>query len=346
MRRLFGLLLVIVVVGGVVAYLLTKDSKQAPNNNETVVIDETGYEATPEAFMSKIKNEIDNLDNREEYKIAYTLIDDCLGKHYSLKNLQYAVEHAEKHLASLKKHNSTNELSIFHEPKITDSETAKKVLKDMGISIGTNTLPLGGLGKIIANVASIATVWKTLNDIDKANFLRADAQEFVLVKKEQSAKILSQYEIIQDSLKTYIVFLTKSYPIDDNDVIKQEYFSIRDKVELLRRELIDARCNYVSYRIISPALAKVSKEHYLATFKWLGLDDKSKLRNSIIELTHSFHNEWLFTSTEEVRIQYCDVVKSLKNDVGKAEWEEFKTLSTMLDSNDPSKPRGADAWWR
>jgi hypothetical protein len=110
--------------------------------------------------------------------------------------------------------------------------------------------------------------------------------------------------------------------------------------------VIEARCNYVSYQVISPALAEISKEHYIATFKWLGFNDKQTIKNSVIKLAHSFHNEWLFASTEEVRQQYSEVIKTLKDDFGKAEWEELKVITTLVDSNDPSKPRGADAWWK
>ena len=92
-------------------------------------------------------------------------------------------------------------------------------------------------------------------------------------------------------------------------------------------------------------MAEVSKQLYLATFKWLGLDDKQKIKEAVLLLARSCHYNWLYTSSEDVRIQFCETIKNMKDIVGKAEWEEFKVLTSMLDSDDPSKKRGADAWW-
>lgn len=167
-----------------------------------------------------------------------------------------------------------------------------------------------------------------------------------MVDKEKSNAIIAQYDILRDSLKAYLDLLSKTYPVDSAEDVKHDYFAIRDRADSLRRKVIEARCNYVSYQVISPALAEISKEHYIATFKWLGFNDKQTIKNSVIKLAHSFHNEWLFASTEEVRQQYSEVIKTLKDDFGKAEWEELKVITTLVDSNDPSKPRGADAWWK
>lgn len=320
-------------------------------NNESVqgqqgstsisVEDMTGHGATPEARMLAIKNEINSLDERGEYKIAYELINDCLVHHYSLDNLKYAIEHAEKHLSALQSHNVLTQKSAFILPK---GRSNWEIVKDyFKIQVASNVaeylIPGGG-------IIGIGGYWKALSDADKANYQCAVEQVFTLAEKEKANEIVAQYDILRISLKKYLDILTKSYPAGEAYEIKQDYFNTRDRGEALKKNLIDARCNYISYQIISPALAEVSKEYYLATFKWLEFDDKQIIKDSITLLTHSFHNEWLFASTEEVRMQYCEMVRTLKDGIGKAEWEELKTVTTLLDSNDPSKPRGADAWWR
>lgn len=291
----------------------------------------TGKDATPEAPMLAIQKEVESLDGRGEYKIAYELINSRLERHYSLKNMEYAIEHAENHLSKLLPYNTNSKKSVFHEP-------SDKMGKIVVATDGVGSVLLSPIGSVVIRIV-------ILNEADKANYQEAVKQKFVLVEKEKAKRIIAQYEILRGSLKIYLDTLSKKYPVDDADSEKQFYFKLRDRAEALKKRLIDARCNYISYQVISPTLAEVSKELYLATSKWLELDDKQKIKDSIIQMTHSFHYEWLFTSAEEVREQYCEVIKAMKDNIGKAEWEQYKVITTMLDSEDPSKPRGAEAWW-
>ena len=84
----------------------TEQRKGQQGHSHIVVEDFTGNEATPEASMLAIKSEVEKLDNRDEYKIAYRLINDCLVHNYSLENMRYAIEHAENHLSKLLSHNT------------------------------------------------------------------------------------------------------------------------------------------------------------------------------------------------------------------------------------------------
>lgn len=321
--------------------------KKAPSKNSNgsiEVVDMTGNEATPEARMLTIKSEVEGLDARGEYKIAYRLINDCLVRNYSLENVRYAIEHAESHLSKLLSYNTMSQKSVFVNPEDkTNKELKADLWKSYDLGAAAQSLTLTpGSGVLIGLVGG----WNSLSEADKKNLQLAREQQFVLVEKDASNAIIAQYDTLRDSLQAYLDLLQKSYPASGPDDVKQLYFSIRDRAEALKKKVKDTRCNYVSYQVISPTLAEISKEHYLATFKWLGFDDKQKIRDSVIHLAHSFHNEWIFASTEEVRLQYSEVIMSLKNDVGKAEWEELKAVTTLVDSNDPSKPRGADAWWK
>ena len=305
------------------------------------VVDMTGNEATLEAYMLKIKKEVDSLEPRGEYTIAYELINQTIAKYYSLSNMQYALDHVEKHLSKLQANNINSSISIFITPKgidvSKDFELTKGNIKRLSISnIVGLVIPFGGV---------LYYMGDKLSETDKANYQAAIEQTFVLVEKEKANDIISQYDLLRNSMKIYLDILSKSYPLDASEETKNEYISTRKRAETLKEKIIDAHCNYISYQVISPALAEVSKEFYIATEKWLGFDDKQKIMESITLLTHSFHNDWLFSASEDVRKQYCEVVKSLKSEIGKAEWEEYKVITTMLDSNDPSKPRGANAWW-
>ena len=342
-RKVIVVATCLVIVGGLCCVDCLGGKKEPSQHSDGAidVVDMTGNEATPEACMLAIKSEVESLDSRGEYKIAYRLINDCLVHNYSLENVRYAIEHAKSHLSKLLPYNTTSQKSVFLNP---EDETNKKLLSDVlkneGMArVAECLIPESGIIRLVLH-------WNSLSDADKENLQFATEQQFSLVDKDASNAIMAQYDTLRDSLQAYLDLLLKSYPTGEPDDVKQHYFSIRDRAEVLKKQVKEARCNYVSYQVISPALAEIAKEHYLATFKWLGFDDKQKIRDSVIHLAHLFHHEWIFASTEEVRLQYSEVIRSLKNDVGKAEWEELKAVTTLVDSNDPSKPRGADAWWK
>ena len=73
--------------------------------------------------------------------------------------------------------------------------------------------------------------------------------------------------------------------------------------------------------------------------------DKEAFKTAVKNLSASCHQNLLMQSNDEVRFQFFEVQKVLKAQAGKEEFEELKVLTTLQDSNDPSKKRGADAWW-
>ena len=272
--------------------------KELPEYSQSIEFKEPVYEATPDARIFLLKNEVDRLETIGQYEIAYNLIKDDIDKNYSLPHLQYALYHAEKHLSNLKFLNINSSISVFAPKEKTES---------------------------------------------------ASEQTFVLVEKDEINEVISQYDLLRDNMKLYLKILSNTYPTNVPIEMQNEHLSVKEKAERLKENLVNARCDYISYQVISPALAKVSKELYIAIppwyKRWYKMKDKQRIRDAIALMAHSFHNDWLYSSSEDVRIQYCDVVKALKGEIGKAEWEEYKVITTMLNSNDPSKPRGANAWW-
>lgn len=120
MKQGLVVIVVTVLISGLYVLRGCRKSEQPatePTPPSPIVEDKTGNEATPEARMLAIKSEVEDLDKRGEYKIAYRLINDCLVHDYSLGNMQYAIEHAENHLAKLLSHNTTPQKSVFVTPK-------------------------------------------------------------------------------------------------------------------------------------------------------------------------------------------------------------------------------------
>ena len=63
-------------------------------------------------------------------------------------------------------------------------------------------------------------------------------------------------------------------------------------------------------------------------------------------LAKGVHKEWLMQSDVDVRIEFGVVYQSIKEELSDAEMEYLKVLTTLTSSLDPSKPMGADLWWK
>ena len=57
------------------------------------------------------------------------------------------------------------------------------------------------------------------------------------------------------------------------------------------------------------------------------------------------YNDILLESYEDVRDQFYDTLKKLKNTAGDKELEDLKVLQTLTDSSSRQKQNGADKWW-
>ena len=126
--------------------------------------------------------------------------------------------------------------------------------------------------------------------------------------------------------------------------------SLRRDLLALKKEIRIERTRFVSYTLVSPFLAETVRLRRIAGDNFFQMlfnhrANAGKRLDAISMLALACHNEILMSCTEDVRIQFCDVVSGLKRISRPAEWEHFKTVTTMLDSYDPSKKRGADAWW-
>ena len=302
----------------------------AATGNNIPVIDYTKSNA-PSLFWQ----EVENLIKQNESEIAYSQIAMLLKSKYSLEHIQKAVQNAERHFNHLHQNNTNFKKSIFNVPKT--NAVQKKGWESVCLKYVVS--PVWGV------FSAGKKVYNDLDNADKKNYDEAVAQKFPFVDKDKANATLLQYDIIKKNLKIYMNLLITKYPLTGSTSDKQAYLNLKRQCEILKRNIIASRCNYVSYHVVSPRMAEISKQLYLATFKWLGLDDKQKIKEAVLLLARSCHYNWLYTSYEDVRIQFCETIKNMKDIVGKAEWEEFKVLTSMLDSDDPSKKRGADAWW-
>lgn len=165
---------------------------------------------------------------------------------------------------------------------------------------------------------------------------------------EKCRRTLACYDLLRDHVQNLLdgteERLVREAPGDE------ALESLRRDLLALKKEIRVARTRFVSYTLVSPFLAETVRLRRIAKDSFLQMlfnhrANAGKRLDAISMLALACHNEILMSCTEDVRIQFCDVVSGLKRISRPAEWEHFKTVTTMLDSYDPSKKRGADAWW-
>lgn len=165
---------------------------------------------------------------------------------------------------------------------------------------------------------------------------------------EECRRTLERYDLLREHVQALLDGtedrLVREAPGDE------ALESLRRDLLALKKNVRIARTRFVSYTLVSPFLAETVRLRRIAKDSFLQMlfnhrANAGKRLDAISMLALACHNEILMSCTEDVRIQFCDVVSGLKRISRPAEWEHFKTVTTMLDSYDPSKKRGADAWW-
>ncbi|MBR4124779.1 MAG: hypothetical protein IKR13_01120 [Victivallales bacterium] len=183
----------------------------------------------------------------------------------------------------------------------------------------------------------------------KVKDAQARSQCFDLLSRETIRDRTEQFDLLRATLAEYLHLVVNQYINDqDREVAHREAILICKATALtLKKELIRARGAFISEQVITPYLCETEKLLFLARGKWwtLGKADYKMLCQSVLLLSHAFHTQWLYESTEETRMHFVRVYKNLKRKSKKREWEEFIVLSTLADSFDPSKHRGPEAWW-
>ena len=160
-----------------------------------------------------------------------------------------------------------------------------------------------------------------------------------LPKDEMVKATIAHYEF----LKRNTVILEKV--LQANNIVDITiYQKIKDFKEHLGKEF----CDFISYEIVSPHIWILSKKltivNYPLDFFAKNIKRKNAMAIAAI-LSKSMHKKWLTYINQDIVKQFFCVQSDMKAVFGKALYEEIKVFSTLAKSLDPSKKRGADAWW-
>ena len=175
----------------------------------------------------------------------------------------------------------------------------------------------------------------------------ARAEHFNMLTKDTARNWAMEFEMQKQCIQLcHRQFLCTYRPVE-SDETRNEYRQLWNRNEALKRDIINARCNFISRGVISPYLAETEKCLFLAKGEWYRLykSHTDELYKAVDFIATPAHKEWLYESDDETREQFIRAWSEMKKLSSRREWEEFQVIVTLRESFDPSKKVGAEAWW-
>lgn len=291
---------------------------------------ETEKKVEVDSLIEKVKS----LEKNGDYKNSRIILAKELGSKFSHQIVSYWIQSDQKILDSISVKNKS--ISIF-EPNKRSATEYWAIFKEVADS------------SVCKDPAPVR-VGKSSSEYLKEKRLKNDENKnFDLLTHNKISETLEIFDVLKFSVSTLQTILDLTIQqnfkqIDQDELSKLNGYKKQTKE--MKVEIKDKHTQFLSYDVVSPYLAAVNQWLYLAKAKgtWFQLNEKA-FDIAIKNLSLACHHQKLMECSEEVRLQFFEVQKTLKSMVGKEEFEELKVLTTLQDSNDPSKKRGADAWW-
>lgn len=182
----------------------------------------------------------------------------------------------------------------------------------------------------------LSQLWRVKRHLAYSN--KADADEVLSLSEVR--KKLELYNTLKESV------MLLGDKIDEMalnaELEASEVASLAKNVRDFKAELRTDRTIYVSDCFIKPylheALVRIEKAD-----KLIG-HDKVQLRQAVYLLSNCAASKVLYTATERTRIEFIEVLAKAKAMAGKAEWEELRQYTKLLDSLDMNLCKGGEAW--
>ena len=283
----------------------------------------------------------EKMEKKGEYALSAEFLLKAANEPFSMSNFETILSKTQKQIDLLSQANTKSGLSLFIPPDKDGAWDTIKKNKEVSAVGGYSTFFVPVVGPVIG-IGSV--LW--LNK--KATAAQRDAVRALpstTIDGATARKIIDRY----DYLKKLISFIKKKINVEiledtsDIDALVALLQRVKSQKDAIRKK----RTAYLSYEVISPILYEVNRQLFLADSDYLTLTgkDKETLDGAVKILALACHKDWLYQADETVREQFIDTQRVLKEVASKVELEEYKVVTTLSDSIDPSKKRGADAWW-
>lgn len=285
----------------------------------------------------KIKEIAQKLEARGQLKLAREILLNHLKRDFSVDVFNFSFELNNIRHKKLSAKNLNKEAIIFLAPP-----------KEGYIDSWRN----GGWPKAIGRIAA-ANLTSGASELYYHNYKASAKQreivsqmQIALMGKNQIQDIMEQYDVLRDSYNDQWKLLNEE--LQTNSTELDSILPLLKKMEQFKKQLKSDRTVFLSYNAISPYLFESGRLLFLADSDYLALKgkDKSALDEAVKTLAMACHKKWLYETNEDVRLQFIAIQTWLKQIANKVQLEDYKVFTTFYDTNDPSKPRGGDAWFK
>ena len=212
--------------------------------------------------------------------------------------------------------------------------------KEAGKILGWGTILFGG--NPIAAVAAEQAVAHTI-DVDA---LRRMCCPRRIVPEYEARRQLALFDVLKDSLVGMENTLCKllSHPLSPDAC--ELYRSIKRDVERQKDRVRELRTDYLSYTVMSPRIWEATRNIAMAdgmVTTWSDEYDEC-LEKAAVLLAGSCSNDTLKEAEKDVRAQYLEAVRYLKNEAGETLFSKLKNKTLLTDSADNNQRMGGERW--
>ena len=292
-------------------------------------------------------NNVANLLDKGEFALAAEVLRDDIDSGMSRADVDVAVAWIEKLTARLRGRDTSMAIRKFVPPD-KDAAYKKIVSQELwieGVKISASMLGIG------AFVSTSLVAWK--NDAQRVIVANEKLGVTSLISADTAQKELVRFDAVKNAVGALYDVVYTRCKIEGGD--RDYYLGIRKHLCSVKERLKEIRTRYLSYEVVSPYLyeahahlfAGISDSWRVSSFNRMypELVEKYKIEGVKL-LAKSCHQQWLYSCSEDVRDQFVEVQKFMKENIGECEMKEYKVVMTLSDCNDPSKVRGADSWWK
>ena len=159
-----------------------------------------------------------------------------------------------------------------------------------------------------------------------------------LPDKKKVLENVKAFDSIRDACQTLQKLLETSVKNSPGS----ENLRLLTSLEKVIDYLAEVRTSYISYDVVSPHLYEAHRIAFIA--RGVFNDNEDELYRAARLVASGMHHDWLEESEESVRLQFTAVMDYLKANCWDDEWDRLLTETSLIDSLDPSKPRGKKAW--
>lgn len=157
--------------------------------------------------------------------------------------------------------------------------------------------------------------------------------------EKTTKKTIEEYETIRASLKLSQQAIQKSLVVAKQPILG-DLIAIGKKHEAFVKNVAEARCQYVSFDVLSPRFARCRQLVFLSgNSNTLGLSYSMEELKEAAKILGS-DRELVFECNHEVRSQFLSLLKEIKGLAGKSAFEELEVTGGLLGGKD----LGADRW--